>query len=160
MLMKRSHLRLIMIPWLWLLCSCGRIPAHNQDEDSTTESSTTPDTASTPSQTPTSTSATDDRLPAISAGSVARPTDLCGQPGFTYLLSDYFLKNCGSCHGNDDLASPHPDVAYTKMLLVNDEKLRQVVTNGQFCTGACRITPTSQTYLDIVAWQQQKSECP
>ena len=88
-----------------------------------------------------------------------KPENLCGEPGFKYLLSIYFYPYCNKCHGKGDIASANVDEAYAGMITFENEVIRNIVTAGQFCTGDCRLAEGDPILAEIDTWLSKKDSC-
>ena len=103
------------------------------------------------------------------------PSRFCGPAGFEFLHAEYFEPRCGgSCHVSGTtipgaapaFADPDPAVAYSQMLFVSHERLLETVTHNGFCGDPlnpeldCNLSPKGEVLPAILAWSQQRQDCP
>ncbi len=97
-----------------------------------------------------------------------RPSRLCGESGYTYLLNTYIKKNCGNvCHttGNDFSLAPFADTdAHLSYLFAvnypNNTFEERFMQNG-FVPGECLLKEGYSLLSDLREWSQNKNTtCP
>ena len=148
----RSISALIFV--LTLCIQCGKDDDSSSDEQASqdTQEQTKNETVVEDSQTKT--------MPTPQAPpNFSKPENLCGEPGFKYLLTIYFYPYCNKCHGKGDIASADADEAYAGMITFENEVIRNIVTAGQFCTGDCRLAEGDPILEEIDAWLSKKDSC-
>ena len=88
----------------------------------------------------------------------AKPASMCGEQGYNFLMDQYLIRHCGSCHEDPPLAEPpfaasaNRAFAYFASSLITRERWIASSTNNQFCGDDCSLDTRGEVYQGLVEW--------
>lgn len=98
-------------------------------------------------------------LPMVNYFSASPPTDMSGEIGYTFLLNQYFYRQCGGCHDANgffapkfaDITKPQSSYNVAKAWFDRQDMIGRITTNP-FCKPSCTLDPRGQMYQAIMYW--------
>ncbi|MBT4760556.1 MAG: hypothetical protein HOO06_02560 [Bdellovibrionaceae bacterium] len=93
--------------------------------------------------------------------STATPENFCGEPGFEFLMDNYFSEYCTDCHtvgGLSIVTIDNKDMegSFYSLGTFGKEIVMETVTENRFCGDTCNLTPGSEVYNAVNDWL----DCP
>ena len=96
---------------------------------------------------------------------VQRPGEVCGRPGFEYLLKVYFAGTCRGCHFQGSpvhplaMADGNLEVAYQSSLTIQRDLFIDRVTKNRLLVPECNLAKNDPVLADFMHWNDHRQTC-
>ncbi len=117
---------------------------------------------SQPSVSPT---ATPNEFTAINYFTEDPPELICGEEGYEFLMNQYILNHCASCHNSTGFAPRkfaqpgNVNASYREAQRANEDRFITGVLEGPFCGPTCNLDEDGEVFQGIKEWLENKT-CP
>lgn len=93
----------------------------------------------------------------------APPANMTGESGYEFLLKEYFVPQCATCHDSSGAFSPrfadktnkHDSYLAAKYYFDNADMVMRITTNP-FCKPDCTLDPRGDVYKAIMNWLEHR----
>lgn len=98
-----------------------------------------------------------------------RPALLCGQEGYAFLMRNYIVNACASCHTKDVQSTfntfPFADStdipnSYFWGRSISEQQWIDRTTNNALCGPECNLSKDGEVYQGLLEWLKNRMSCP
>lgn len=103
-------------------------------------------------------------LPEVNYFKTNPPADMSGQAGYEFLMKEYFVPHCASCHGNGGVWQPNfanidnvrSSYSAAKYQIPTENMIRRITSTAN-CMPECRLDERGEVYRAIMYWLEHRN---